>query len=185
MRVLVPLANGFEETEFVTIVDILRRAEVKVVTASLTEEIVTGGHNIKIIADTSLDRIEFEKFDAIVLPGGFPGFKNLGEDERILKILRDMNNADKYIAAICGAPSVLAKAGIFEGRSSTVYPSGKEEIQASTHYVDKRVVVDGRLITSQALGTATEFALKLVELFVGADEMETVKDQVLAICQPS
>jgi 4-methyl-5(b-hydroxyethyl)-thiazole monophosphate biosynthesis len=182
MRVLVPLADGFEETEFATIVDLLRRAEIEVVTASLTHEIATGSHNIKIIADVSLDKIESEKFDAIVLPGGFPGFRNLGEDERILKIIRDMNKADKYIAAICGAPSVLAKAGIFEGRRSTVHPSGKEEIQACTNYVDERVVVDGRLITSQAPGTAMEFALKLIELFLGADKMETVKAQVLAIC---
>jgi protein deglycase len=185
MRVFVPLANGFEETEFVIVVDILRRAEVEVVTASLIGAIVTGSHDIKIVADTSLDKIEPDKFDAIILPGGFPGFKNLGEDERILKILRDMNKAGKYIAAICGAPSVLAKAGIFDGRRSTVHPSGKDEIRACTHYVDERVVVDGKLITSQAPGTAIEFALKLVELFASAEKMETVKAQILAICSPS
>ncbi len=110
MKAIVPLAEGFEETEFVTVVDILRRAEVEVITASLIGEIVTGAHSIKILADASLQSIDPMIFDAIILPGGFPGFKNLGEDERVLRMLREMNKAGKYIAAICGAPSVLAKA---------------------------------------------------------------------------
>jgi 4-methyl-5(b-hydroxyethyl)-thiazole monophosphate biosynthesis len=127
MRVIVPLADGFEETECVTIVDILRRAEVEVVTASLKEEIVQGAHKIKLLADTSLDGIDPIEFDAIVLPGGFPGFKNLKEDERVLNMIREMNNESKYIAAICGAPSVLIKADILRGEKATVNPAGREK----------------------------------------------------------
>ena len=182
-RAIVPLAEGFEETEFITVVDILRRAEVEVVTASLKEEIVQGAHKVKILADTSLDKIDPMEFDAIVLPGGFPGFKNLKEDERVLNMVREMNNKDKYIAAICGAPSVLIKADIIMGRKATVNPSGREEMEANANYVDERVVVDGRLITSQSPGTAMEFALTLVEVLTGRDKMKSIKEQTLAICK--
>jgi 4-methyl-5(b-hydroxyethyl)-thiazole monophosphate biosynthesis len=183
IRVIVPLAEGFEETEFITVVDILRRAEVEVVTASLKEEIVQGAHKVKILADTSLDKIDPMEFDAIVLPGGFPGFKNLKEDERVLNMVREMNNKDKYIAAICGAPSVLIKADILRGRKATVSPSGREEMEANANYVDERVVVDRKLITSQSPGTAMEFALTLVEVLTGKDKMKSIKEQTLAICK--
>jgi protein deglycase len=183
IRVIVPLAEGFEETECITVVDILRRAEVEVVTASLKEEIVEGSHKVKLLADTSLDAIDPIKFDAIVLPGGFPGFKNLKEDERVLNMIREMNNKGKYIAAICGAPSVLIKADILRGRKATVNPAGREEMEANANYVDERVVVDGKLITSQSPGTAMEFALTLVEMLVGKDKMKSIKEQTLAICK--
>ena len=183
MRVIMPLAEGFEETEFVTVVDILRRAEVEVVTASLKGEIVQGSHKVRILADTSLDRIDPMKFDAIVLPGGFPGFKNLKEDERVLNMVRKMNDKDKYIAAICGAPSVLIKADILRGRKATVNPAGREEMKTNANYVDERVVVDGKLITSQSPGTAMEFALTLVEILAGNDKMKSIKEQTLAICE--
>ncbi|HII06260.1 MAG TPA: DJ-1/PfpI family protein, partial [Methanotrichaceae archaeon] len=138
MKVVVPLAEGFEEIEFVTIVDILRRAEVEVVTASLEKRMrkgkgkgkekgeekekeigtVAGSHQIKIVPDAVIDEIDPEKFDAVVLPGGFPGFVNLGEDERVLDLVRRMDKAGKYVAAICGGPSVLIKAGVVEGKKA-------------------------------------------------------------------
>lgn len=183
MKVLIPLAEGFEEIEFVTVADILRRAGVDVVVAGLKEGLLEGSHKIRMMPDTTLDRIKPEEFDAIVLPGGAPGFINLKNDERVLGLLREMNRSGKYVCAICAAPSVLIKAGVLEGRKATVSPSGREEMKASTEYVDERVVADRGLVTSQSPGTAMEFALKLVEVFAGEEMMKKVKAQTLAICK--
>jgi len=173
MKVVVPLAEGFEEIEFVTIVDILRRAEVEVVTASLEKRMrkgkgkgkekgeekekeigtVAGSHQIKIVPDAVIDEIDPEKFDAVVLPGGFPGFVNLGEDERVLDLVRRMDKAGKYVAAICGGPSVLIKAGVVEGKKATINPAGRKDLR-DDQYMDDRVAVHGKLVTSKAAGTA-------------------------------
>ncbi|MCX6669535.1 MAG: DJ-1/PfpI family protein [Methanothrix sp.] len=182
MRVLVPLAEGFEEIEAVNVIDILRRADVQVVTAGLKGGLVEGSHKIKVLPDTSLDKIDFRDFDGLILPGGSPGFVNLGNDERILNMVREMDRAGKYVAAICAAPSVLIKAGVLQGRKATVSPSGKAQVEACAKFCEDRVVVDGNLITSRSPGTALEFALKLVEVFVGPEKMKQVKAQTLAIC---
>jgi len=177
LKVVVPMAEGFEEIEFVTIVDILRRAEVEVVTASLGKREgpgrymgpVQGSHGIRIIPDAALDDIHPEDFDAVVLPGGYPGFVHLGEDERVLTIVRRMDELGKYVAAICGAPSVLIKAGVVEGKKATIHPAGRKDL-TDDQYVDDRVVVSGKLVTSKAAGTAMEFALRLVGELIGEDE---------------
>jgi len=179
MKVLVPLADGFEEIEFCTIVDILRRCEIDVVTVGLKAGPIKGSHMIKIIPDVYFDEINPDDFDAIAIPGGYPGFVNLREDERVLKIIREMDKKKKYIAAICGAPSVLIRAGIMEGRKATVHPAGISEF-SSDQYVDERVVVDGKLITSKAPGTAMEFAVKLVEILAGRGRANKVKEEVFA-----
>ncbi len=183
MKILVPLAIGFEEIEAMTVVDILRRAGIDVVMAGQKGGLVEGAHKIVVKPDTSLDEIDFRSFDGIILPGGAPGFINLGNDERILKMVRDMDKAGKYVAAICAAPSVLVKAGVLQGRKATVNPAGKAEVAACANYCGDRVVVDGNLITSQSPGTAMEFALKLVEVMAGEETMRNVKAQTLAICK--
>ena len=183
MRVLIPLAEGFEEIEAVSVIDILRRAEVEVVAAGLKEGLVEGSHKIKLLPDTSLDKIDPRDFDVLILPGGYPGFVNLGNDERILNMAREMDRAGKYVAAICGAPSVLIKAGVLQGRKATASPSGKAQVQACAKFCEDRVVVDRNLITSRSPGTAMEFALKLVEVLAGEKKMREVKQQTLAICQ--
>jgi 4-methyl-5(b-hydroxyethyl)-thiazole monophosphate biosynthesis len=177
-----PLAEGFEEIEAINVIDILRRADVEVVTASLKDGLVQGSHKIVVRPDTSLNKIDFRHFDGLVLPGGAPGFVNLGNDERILNIAREMDRAGKYVAAICAAPSVLIKAGVLQGRRATVSPSGKAQLQACAYFCEDRVVVDGNLITSRAPGTALEFALKLVEVLVGKEKMLQVKEQTMAVC---
>jgi len=190
MKVVVPLAEGFEEIEFVTVVDILRRAEVEVVTASLGErrgpgreiEAVGGSHGIGVVPDASIDEIDPNEFDAVVLPGGFPGFVNLGEDERVLDLVRKMDRAGKYVAAICGAPSVLIKAGVVQGRHATIHPAGRKDLR-DDQYVDDRVAVSGKLITSKAAGTAMEFALRLVGEFVGEERMRKLAEEILAECE--
>jgi len=183
MKVLMPLAEGFEEIEAITAVDILRRADIEIVVAGLKDGLVEGAHKIKMLPDTQLDKIDPSEFDGLVLPGGFPGFVNLGNDDRILRMIKQMDEDGKYIAAICAAPSVLIKAGIMMGRKATVSPSGKAEMEVCARYSEDRVVVDGRLITSQSPGTAMEFALKLVEVLAGGERMLQVKAQTIAICQ--
>jgi 4-methyl-5(b-hydroxyethyl)-thiazole monophosphate biosynthesis len=183
MKILMPLAEGFEEIEALTVVDILRRAEIDVVMTGLNEGVIEGAHKIKVQPDTCLEKISLSDFDGLILPGGFPGFVNLKNDERILTMVREMDSAGKYVAAICAAPSVLIKAGITKGRRATVSPSGREEMKASAQYCEDRVVVDRNLITSQSPGTAMEFALKLVEVMAGEDAMKKVKAQTLAICK--
>jgi len=187
LKVVVPMAEGFEEIEFVTIVDILRRAEVEVVTASLGKREgpgrymgpVQGSHGIRIIPDAALDDIHPEDFDAVVLPGGYPGFVHLGEDERVLTIVRRMDELGKYVAAICGAPSVLIKAGVVEGKKATIHPAGRKDL-TDDQYVDDRVVVSGKLVTSKAAGTAMEFALRLVGELIGEERMRRLAEEILA-----
>ncbi len=183
MKVIIPLAEGFEEIEFVTVADILRRANLEVVIAGLKDGPINGAHGIKMMPDLTLDKIKAEDFDALVLPGGAPGFVNLGNDKRVLELIREMDRTGKYVFAICAAPSVLIKAGILKGRKATVSPSGKAQMAACTQYVDERVAVAGKLVTSQSPGNAMEFALKLVEILAGAEEMRKIKAQTLAICK--
>jgi 4-methyl-5(b-hydroxyethyl)-thiazole monophosphate biosynthesis len=183
MKILMLLAEGFEEIEAVTVIDILRRAEIEVVIAGLKDGLVEGAHKIKMLPDLSMDKIKQSEYDGIVLPGGFPGFENLGNENRVLDMVRQMDKEGKYIAAICGAPSVLIKAEILLNRKATVSPAGRAQVEACAKYVEDRVVVDGKLITSQSPGTAMEFALKLVEVLAGEEKMKQIKAQTIAICK--
>ena len=175
MKVIVPLAPGFEEIETMAIVDILRRAEVEVYLAGTTEPPVASSRGVKVIPDISIDDIT--DYDAVVLPGGNPGYMNLAGDERVLKLVKNAYTEGKYVAAICAAPSVLGKAGIMEGITATHYP-GIDVIGAK--YTNERVTRDGTIITSQGPGTAIDFALFLAEIFVGTTTSETVREAILA-----
>ena len=179
MRAVVPLADGFEEIEFSTVVDVLRRAGVEVTTASLKQGSVEGAHGIRVMPDSSIDKVVAGDFDVIILPGGSPGYVNLGKDQRVLDLLKEMDKAGKHVAAICGAPSVLSKVGVVKGKKATIHPGCRDMLVGAQH-VDERVVVDGRVITSQAPGTAMDFAMKLVEVLLGRDKMEEVNARVLA-----
>ena len=176
MKILVPLANGFEEIETMTIVDVLRRAELKVVTAGLSGITVKGSRGVKIIADKLLDDINPDEFAVIVLAGGYPGYVNLSESEKVLEIIKEFNSQNKTVAAICGAPTVLARAGILDNRNATVYPGLEKELP---NPLNKKVVVDNNIITSQGPGTAMEFALKLVEILSGENKRKEIKEQLL------
>ena len=175
--VLVAIAPGFEEIETITVVDILRRAGARVTLAGTVPGILKGSRNIKLEPDDILDNISEKEFDLICLPGGQPGTDNLKKDIRIEKILKRMQNQDKYIAAICAAPTVLKKAGILKDRSMTCHPSVQSDFDS---YVEDRVVIDENVITSQSPGTAMEFSLKLVEILFGDERLKKVNDGVLA-----
>lgn len=167
-RVLVPLAEGFEEIEAVTVIDLLRRAGIEVVTAGLGAGPVTGSHAITIQPDTDLDSVLDEPFDMIVLPGGMPGTTHLLGDARLLALLRLQADAGRQLAAICAAPSVLAKAGLLAGKRATSYPGFLTADNApGTQVLADAVVRDGKVVTSRGPGTAMDFALALVERLLG------------------
>lgn len=175
--VLVTIAPGFEEIETVTVVDILRRAGARVTLAATVAGVLEGSRGIKVAPDALLEEVMDKEFDLICLPGGQPGTDNLNKDPRIEKLLLKMQNQGKYIAAICAAPLVLQKSGILKDRSMTCHPSVQSHFDS---YINDRVVIDGKLITSKSPGTAMEFALKLVEILFGVERMNKVNAGVLA-----
>lgn len=165
-RVLVPLAQGCEEIEAVTTIDILRRAGVTVVSAGLDNQPVRASRGVMLVPDTTLDAVLNDSFDMIVLPGGQPGTDNLNADKRIISLLQKMAKQGKHVAAICAAPSVLASAGLLDGKKATSFPTcldGFANIKLQT----AAVVEDGNIVTSRGPGTAMDFALTLAERLVG------------------
>lgn len=166
--VLVPLAQGCEELEAITIVDLLRRAGIEVVTAGLDDQPVVASRGSVLIPDTVLDAVLDRDFDMIVLPGGLPGADHLNADTRIHRLLNTMVRQDKYTAAICAAPKVLASAGLLTGKRATSFPGAiPADSLHGVDYVDEPVVIDGKLTTSRGPGTAMDFALSLIEQLCG------------------
>ena len=176
-RVLVPLAQGFEELEAVTIVDLLRRGGIEVVTAGLVAEPVTASRGTTLVPDTTLDDVADASFDMVVLPGGQPGAANLDADARIHRLLQRQASEGLWCAAICAAPLVLAGAGLLEGRAATSYPGALDVAKhPNIRLREDPVVTDGKIVTSRGPGTAMDFALHLIELLAGRarrDEVET------------
>jgi len=178
-KVLIPLAPGFEEIEAVTVVDILRRSGAKVSIAGTIAGLIEGSRGVKVVPDVYLDEISSNNIDLMVLPGGQPGTDNLMKDKRITTLLKKMKEKEKLIGAICAAPIVLEVNGILKNKKRTCHPSVKQNL-AGKLYSEKKVVIDGNIITSQGPGTAMEFSLKLVEILFGTDRMNVVKKAVLA-----
>lgn len=164
--VLVLFAEGSEELEAVTIVNILRRAGVVVTLAGIAKGPLCGARNITLMPDTTLDTVLHEDFDMIVLPGGQPGTDNLKADARVLELVKRMAEQGKYVAAICAAPTVLAEAGLLADRQATCYP-GYLKDAPFVHLKTAAIVEDGNVITSRGPGTAMDFALALVEKLAG------------------
>lgn len=176
MKVMVPLANGFEEIEALTVVDILRRADIKVDTVGVIGSVIEGAHGVRVMVDKTFHQISPEEYDAIILPGGSPGYKNLGKSSRLMEILKNFNEQKKLICAICGAPSILAKEGLLDDKKATIYP-GYEKLLAYPR--GSRVVEDENIITSQGPGTAIEFALKIVEKLLDKNVSERLKRELV------
>ena len=178
-RVLVPLAEGFEEIEAITVVDLLRRAGIEVHTAALGGLQVTGSHGITVTADLALDAVQADDYDMIALPGGLPGADHLKRDARLISLLRRFAADGRYTAAICAAPGVLAHAGLLEGRAATSYPGflGTDSAPGLRLRSDA-VVIDGKVVTSRGPGTAIEFGLTLIELLEGAAAREQVQSRL-------
>lgn len=177
MQIIVPLAEGFEEIEAVSIIDTLRRGGIETVTASLHNPIVTGSHRIPVTADTVLH--DDENFGGIVLPGGMPGSSNLKKDPRIIKLIQKIHQSGGITAAICAAPIALAEAGVLEGKSYTCYPGYEDEIKKG-RFTSEPVTVDGRIVTGKGAACAIPFALKIVEILKGRGAAEKLKEQMMA-----
>lgn len=175
-NVLVPLAQGCEELEAVTVVDLLRRAGIRVVTAGLDDRPVTASRGMVLVPDMTLEEALAQEFDMVVLPGGLPGADNLAGDARLGDFLKQMAADGKYTAAICAAPKVLACNGLLDGKRATSYPGALQPASVpGMDYVDQAVVTDGRVITSRGPGTAMDFALQLVAVLAGTDKRNAVE----------
>jgi 4-methyl-5(b-hydroxyethyl)-thiazole monophosphate biosynthesis len=180
-KALVFLANGFEEIEAVTITDILRRGNIKVTIAGLTPNPIYGAHKIRIISDISVDEVSANEFDAIICPGGSPGYSNLRSNSKVIQIITNAYNQKKLVAAICAAPAVLSDAGILQNKNCTIYPGMENELTKGGGFPKPdNVVVDGNIVTSKGPATALAFSLKLVEILEGKQVAESVTRKVLA-----
>lgn len=177
-KVLLILAPGFEEIEAITVIDILRRANIETIVAGLGDELTTGAHHLSLKCDTILAGINPQEFSHLVLPGGQPGTKNLSNDSRVLKLITDFYDQKKVIAAICAAPTVLQVAGILEGKKVTSYPAERQHFTSGV-YSEAKVVTDNNIITSRGVGTAIDFALTLVENICGSDKRKIIAEKIL------
>lgn len=165
-RAVVLLAEGFEEIEAVTPIDVLRRAGVDVVTAGVGGTRVVGAHGVAFEADTTAEEAPTE-VDAVVLPGGMPGAENLAKSPAVLSLIEKTAGRGKLVAAICASPAVvLSRTKLLEGKKVTCYPGFEERLPKGAKHTPERVVVDGKLITSRGPGTALEFSLALVSALV-------------------
>lgn len=172
--VLVPLAQGCEELEAVTLIDLLRRANVTVTVAGLEAGPVTASRGVVLLPEILLNDVLDREFDMVVLPGGLGGAQRLEADQRIAALLRRMAEQGRYVAAICAAPKVLASVGLLKNREATAYPGildGQNEIRLSS----AAVVRDGTFITSRGPGTAMDFALTLIEILCGQETRAIVE----------
>lgn len=167
-RALITVADGVEDLEVVTLIDVLRRADIEVLVASIeTRRMVSCAHGTRLTADAMLVDVLAQDFDLIVLPGGMPGAQHLADYQPLAERVREQAAAGKLFAAICAAPALALQAyGVLKQRRMTCYPAFSEQLSGCT-FVDQPVVVDGNCITSQGPGTALEFALTLVEQLLG------------------
>jgi len=175
-RVLVPLAEGFEELEAMAAIDVLKRAGIDVIVAGLPGTIVKGRSGVKVVTDKRVDEVDQKSLDGIVLPGGNPGYINLGKSKKIIEIINDLDKNKKMIAAICGAPSILAKQGILDDKRATIYPGMERDVPRPR---TAKVVTDGHIITSQGPGTAIDFALEIVKMLLGNSQAEKVRNELV------
>ena len=174
--VLIPLAQGCEELEAVTLIDLLRRAGVEVVTAGLDDQPVSGSRGVVLLADTTLDKALEQQYEMIILPGGQPGTNNLAANLPLRQALIQQVEQGKEVAAICAAPRVLAAAGLLNNLHVTSYPGSLDDMPVEgMHYLDEMVVHDGNIITSQGPGTALDFALYLIDVLMGEPKRDEVE----------
>lgn len=179
-KVGVILADGFEEIEAVTVVDILRRAELEVIVYGLDKEIITGSRGVKIVVDGKMLGFE-QDLDALVFPGGMPGAKNLADSGKVNQWIQKMSAQKKIIAAICASPAVvLAPLGVLDGKKATCYPGMEGSFTEETTYLEEDVVIDENIITSRGPGTALKFSLAIAEKLTCKETAATLREETLA-----
>ena len=178
-RVCVFLADGFEEIEALTTVDVLRRAGVHVeMVAVKPQGVVTGSHGVQVRCDAVFGECRFERTDALVLPGGMPGAANLYAHKGLRKLIEDFAVSGGTVAAICAAPFVLGRMGLLKGRHATCYPGFEKELEGAV-LSDALVVRDGQIVTGRGPGAAMEFALTLVQMLCGQEKADELKEAMI------
>ncbi len=179
MRVAVHLAEGFEEIEAVSIIDVLRRADIDTTIVSITgKKELKGAHGITVYADEIFENTDYEKIELIVLPGGMPGSKNLNEHEGLKSKIKEFADKNKKLAAICAAPMVYGNMGLLKGKKAVCYP-GIEKYLNGAEILNEEVVYDGNIITGRGPGAALKFSLKIVEIMKGREIAEKLKNGML------
>ena len=178
-KIAVHLAEGFEEIEAISIVDVLRRADVEVIIVSVTDKLeVKGAHDIKIFADMLFEEVDYTDIFMIVLPGGMPGASNLNAHVGLKAEIKHFSAENKQLAAICAAPMVFGNLGILEAKQVVCYP-GFESYLKGAEVLTTPVMQSGNVITSRGPGTAIRFALKIVEIAVSTEKAKLVASQML------
>ncbi len=178
-KIAVHLAEGFEEIEAVSIIDVLRRAELEVSVVSVSGKLeVVGAHQLKVVADVLFEKLNYDDINMIVLPGGMPGASNLNAHSALKEMIMKFNSGNKSLAAICAAPLVFGNLGILEGKKAVCYP-GFEKYLKGAELLDVPVVESGNIITGNGPGAAIQFALKIVEREVSAEKAEWLAKQML------
>lgn len=178
-KAIVLLAKGFEEVEALTVVDVLRRGGVHCITCSIDgAEEVLGSHSIHVKANNLLEKVDVDKYDALVIPGGMPGASNLRDNERVIELVKKFNKENKIVAAICAGPIVLGRAEVLNGKNVTSYP-GFEDQLGDVFYSKEIVVQDGNIITSRGPATAIHFAFKILENLEDMKVVENLKEAML------
>ena len=177
-KICVYLAEGFEEIEAITIIDLLRRGGVQVQAVSIEENLlVKGGHGISVMADVNIKN-SGQEIDGHILPGGMPGTENLFDSDILREIFIEANRQNKLLGAICAAPSVLGRWGLLKGKDATCYP-GFEKYLVGANVLEDIVVIDKNIYTSRGPGTATDFGLALIEALIGKEKKEEVQAGLL------
>ena len=178
-KVALMVADGLEEIEGLTVADICRRAGLEIDLVSNTDSLdIMSSHQIAFKADKAFHQTDLSEYDCIVLPGGMKGHKNLEANSELQTAIRNFVAEGKYVAAICAAPTILGRMGILKGRTATCYPGMEDALEGATlgtHSVE----VDGTVITSRGMGTTIDFALKIVEIFMGAQTAERIGHQIV------
>ena len=178
-KVYIFLADGFEDIEGLTVVDLMRRADIDIKTVSIKEtKEITTSHGINMQTDLVFSETDFKDADLLVLPGGMPGTKYLGEYQPLRDLLTDFYNKGGRVAAICAAPTVLASLGFLEGRKATAYPSCMDGLAGAERSLEN-VVVDENVTTSRGLGTAVDFALSLIGQLLGEKKVDEIAESVV------
>ncbi len=174
------LADGFEEIEALTPLDMLRRAGIEVTSVSInTDHTVTGAHGIKVIADRVIDDMPITDIDMVILPGGLPGADNLRLAPKVNAFIDEAVNLNKFVCAICAAPRILGEKGLLKGKNAVCYP-GFEQYLDGANVVDAGCVRDGKIITSKGMGKATEFSLSLIEALKDKETAEKIRNSIFA-----
>jgi 4-methyl-5(b-hydroxyethyl)-thiazole monophosphate biosynthesis len=177
--IAVHLATGFEEIEAVTIIDILRRAGLKVIVVSVTDDyLVKGAQQIPVKADKLFAEVDYQAVDMMVLPGGLPGAENLDKHEGLKSQIRNFDQAGKPIGAICAAPMVLGHLGLLEGKKAVCYPGFEKDLTGAT-VAYSPTAMDGKIVTGRGIGAALNFSLELVKMLDSKEKADKLAQGTL------